>query len=194
MKKRLADNFVAIVHKPWVFPALFVFSFLESIIVPIPLEFVLVPLMLKSDSKRIWALAATALLGFLAGAGVGYFGAVYLFEQISPWLLQTQQSQEYYQAALGEMQQNGFWYLIAVGATPVPSQIAMLAAGSTGYPLVLFFLAMLTTRSFRYFAMAYVMDRWGKSGYQWLKTHKSRASKIAAVLLVLALIYELFID
>lgn len=191
MKKRLLDYFSALAEQRWLYPALFIFSFLESIIIPIPLELVLVPLMLQSSNQRTWLLAGTALLGFLAGATFGYFAAMHVFDSLAPWLLSSQQSQQYYQTAQLEMQQQGFWYLLTVGVTPLPTQIAMLAAGSTAFPFALFWLAMLVSRSVRYFSMAWVMNRWGKSGYQWLKAHQSRAKKLAVLLLLLVVGYEL---
>ncbi|WP_114417950.1 YqaA family protein [Marinospirillum perlucidum] len=190
MKKRHLDYFSALAEQKWVYPMLFVFSFLESIILPIPLELVLVPLMLHGSKKRTWALAGTALLGFLAGASFGYITAMHMVETLAPWLLPSQQSQQYYQTAVMEMQQQGFWYLFLVGLTPLPTQIAMLAAGSTLFPFGLFLLAMLVTRSVRYFSIAWVMNRWGKSGYQWLSKHQSRAKKLALALLVLVIVYE----
>lgn len=192
MKKHLTDYFAALAHQKWLYPALFIFSLLESIIIPIPLELVLVPLMLHGSAKRIWTLASTALLGFLAGSTLGYFASVYLFDQLAQWLLQSQESQQYYQVALAEMQQYGFWYLLTIGLTPIPSQIAMLAAGSTGFPFALFLLAMLITRSIRYFSIAWIMNQWGDTGYQWFKYHKSRAKKLALLLLALVVFYELF--
>ncbi|OOV87107.1 YqaA family protein [Oceanospirillum linum] len=191
MKKHLINYFNGIADQKWLYPALFVFSFLESIIIPIPLELVLVPLMLQASSRRIWLLAGIALLGFLAGATLGYFSAIHLLDQLEPRLLQSQESQQYYQAALTEMQENGFWYLLTVGITPLPTQIAMLAAGSTAFPFGLFLLAMLVTRSIRYFSIAWVMSLWGKPGYRWLKSHKSRAKKLAVLLLVILALYEL---
>ncbi|MFG1489315.1 DedA family protein, partial [Oceanospirillum sp. HFRX-1_2] len=140
MKKHLVNYFKNIADQKWLYPALFVFSFLESTIIPIPLEFVLVPLMLQASTRRIWLLAGIALLGFLAGATFGYFSAVHLLDQLEPWLLQSQESQQYYQAALTEMEENGFWYLLTVGITPLATQIAMLAAGSTAFPFALFLL------------------------------------------------------
>jgi len=193
MKKRLLTQFTAIADQKWLYPALFTFSFFESIILPIPLEFVLVPLMLHASRKRIFALASTALLGFLAGATVGYFTSIYLFDQLSEWWLQSDENQEYFRAATAEMQKNGFWYLLTVGITPIPTQIAMLAAGSTGFTFTLFLLAMLITRSIRYFSIAWVMSRWGEDGYQWIITHKSKAKKMVLLLLALAVLFKLFL-
>lgn len=190
MKQRIRDYFIGLSSHKWLYPSLFIFSFLESIIIPIPLEFILVPLMLGASHKRVWTLAGTALLGFLAGASVGYFSAMFLFDQLAPWLLSTQESQDYYAAAKLAMQQDGFWYLFAAGITPVPTQIAMLAAGSTGFAFGLFLVAMTITRAIRYFALAWLISKWGEPGYRWVKAHKSVAKKLAVALLVLAILYE----
>lgn len=187
--QRLQTYLLGIVHQRWIFPALFVFSLLESIIIPIPLELILVPLMLAG--QRVWALAATALLGFLCGALLGYAAGAMLFEQFSDWLLATPQAWQHYLGGVEAMSDNGFWYLASVGITPLPSQIAMLVGGSTGFPLPLFMLAMLISRAARYFILAYVMRTWGESGYQWLLAHQSTARKLAWLALGLAIILVL---
>ena len=62
--------------------ALVIASFLESIIVPIPLEAVLIPLM-QAKREKIWFLAFLATLGCVFGAIIGYGVGYFLFDQFA---------------------------------------------------------------------------------------------------------------
>jgi len=63
-------------------------SFLESTIVPIPLEAVLIPLM-QSRREKIWLIALMATLGCLIGALFGYALGYYLFDIVGDWIITT---------------------------------------------------------------------------------------------------------
>lgn len=44
--------------------------------------------------------------------------------------------------------------VLGIGIVPVPFQVAMLAAGASGYPFPLFMLAAMLGRGVRYFGLA----------------------------------------
>ncbi|MEX0607780.1 MAG: hypothetical protein WD138_07080, partial [Halofilum sp. (in: g-proteobacteria)] len=69
-------------------PALFGASFLETTIVPIPIEVVLIPFM-AVNRDRVWWIATVALTGCLLGAFVGYGVGYFVFESIGRWLIET---------------------------------------------------------------------------------------------------------
>ena len=71
-------------------------SFLESIIVPIPLEAILVPL-LQARREKIWLIALMTTLGCMVGALVGYALGYYLFDLIGDWVIQTFSSPEQFE-------------------------------------------------------------------------------------------------
>ena len=64
----------------WMMPALGIASFLESIIVPIPLEAILIPLMQK-QRHRLWLLATIALLGLHHRRGRGLLRRLLLYRK-----------------------------------------------------------------------------------------------------------------
>ena len=68
-------------------------SFLESTIVPIPLEAVLVPLM-QARREKLWQIALMATLGCIVGALFGYALGYYLFDIIGDWVINTFSSPE----------------------------------------------------------------------------------------------------
>ncbi|WP_166422727.1 VTT domain-containing protein [Paraglaciecola sp. 20A4] len=151
--------------------ALVIASFSESIIVPIPLEAVLIPLM-QAKREKIWLLAFLATLGCIFGAIIGYGVGYYLFdqfaEQIAGWFSDPQQLEN----VKNQMQQQGFWYVLSVGIIPIPFQIAMLAAGAAKYSLFMFLLATLIARTIRYFGLALLVKVAGNKAEAIFRKYK----------------------
>lgn len=159
-------------------------SFMEAIIVPIPLELVLIPYMLK-ERQRVWAIAAAALAGCLVAALVGYFVGLALFESVGRWLLEVLQYTEQYQTFQDRFEQNGFWSIILVGVVPIPFQVAMLVAGSAAYPLPLFMIAAAIARGIRYFGLALLVELVGDQALALWNRH---SRLVGGALLIVALV------
>ena len=169
-------------HSRWMMPALGVASFLESIIVPIPLEAVLVPLM-QARRERLWTLATIALVGCILGAVAGYYVGYGLMNSVGEWAVGQLGAQDQMERAREAMSENGFWFIMSVSVVPVPFQIAMLAAGATGYPIGLYLLATLISRGVRYFGLAALVWWVGDRAERLLKEHKVGAT-VAVVVVV----------
>ena len=115
-------------------------SFLETIILPIPLELVLIPLM-AANKHRIWLLATVTTVGCLIASLVGYSVGLLLFQTIGVWFIDFMGMQESYQAFQTFFDQYGFIAILSIGILPIPFQVAMITAGLSGYPVLLFALA-----------------------------------------------------
>ncbi len=133
-------------HANWV---IFGASFLESTIVPIPLEAVLIPYLI-ARGDRIWQTCTMALLGCIAGALVGYFIGLGLMDTVGRDILSAMSWKESFESFLDKVRDDGFWPLVTVSLAPVPFQVGMLAAGAADYPLPLFLLATVLSRGIRY--------------------------------------------
>ena len=149
-------------------------SFLESTIVPIPLEAVLIPLM-QARREKIWLIALMATLGCLIGALFGYSLGYYLFDLVGEWVIATFSNPEQFEVVKQKMHEQGFWFVITLGIVPIPFQIAMLAAGATKYSLTLFLIASVIARSIRYFGLALIVYYAGNQAERVIKKHKTKA-------------------
>ncbi|MDA7746523.1 VTT domain-containing protein [Psychromonas sp.] len=160
-----------IIHSKHMLSGITVASFLESTIVPIPLEAVLVPLM-QSRREKLWLIALMATIGCIIGALFGYALGYYLFDVIGEWVINTFSTAEQFESVRQKMQEQGFWFVISLGIVPIPFQIAMLAAGATKYSLTLFIIATAIARSIRYFALAIIVYYAGNQAEEIISKHK----------------------
>nr|WP_290699392.1 VTT domain-containing protein [Halomonas sp. UBA3074] len=162
-------------------------SFLETIILPIPIELVLIPLM-AANKQRIWLLATVTTAGCLVASLVGYGVGMLLFQSIGTWFIEFMGMQNSYQAFQTFFDQYGFIAILCIGILPIPFQVAMITAGLSGYPVLLFVLAALIARGVRYFGLAWLVHRFGHRVLVLWKRHALVTSLVAGmVVLVLAL-------
>lgn len=149
---------------------LFAASMLETLLIPIPIELILIPWMITHPDAK-WRLAAVALAGNLTASLLGYTLGNLAIEQWGDTLIPLVGGQSAYDAFEQRFSQDGFQAIVAVGITPVPFQIAMLVAGASGYPLTLFLLAALLARGVRYFGLAVLVAVAGEGATRLWKRH-----------------------
>lgn len=156
-------------------------SFLEMTLVPIPIEAALTPAMIAAPKKR-WGLAAAALLGSVACALAWYLLASGLAEatseQLASWVGGADQLEEIRR----EVERDGFGYVFLAGVTPIPFQLACIAAGLAKMSLGSFALASVLARGVRYFGLAGLVTVMGEKARTWILERKwALALAMAAV-------------
>ncbi|WP_110649059.1 YqaA family protein [Salinicola peritrichatus] len=149
---------------------LFLASMMETLIIPIPIEVILIPWMLCHPEKK-WRIAAVALAGNLAAASIGYWLGNLAMNQWGDTLIQLFGGQAAYSDFQTRFNQNGFMAIAAIAVVPVPFQIAMLAAGASDYPFFLFLLASVMARSVRYFGLAILVKIFGDAAMRIWQRH-----------------------
>jgi len=183
IKKKIKHKTRQFIDSKHMLSGITIASFLESTIVPIPLEAVLVPLM-QARREKLWVIALMATIGCIVGALFGYALGYYLFDVVGDWVINTFSSPEKFENVRQQMQAQGFWFVITLGIVPIPFQIAMLAAGATKYSLILFLIASAIARSIRYFGLAIVVYYAGNQAERIISKHKTKVM-IALTIIVL---------
>ncbi|MDQ2044447.1 VTT domain-containing protein [Pseudoalteromonas sp. 20-92] len=183
IQKKLKQKTRQFIDSKHMLSGITVASFLESTIVPIPLEAVLVPLM-QARREKLWLIAFMATLGCVVGALFGYALGYYLFDAVGDWIINTFSTPEQFKDVQQQMQEQGFWFVITLGIVPIPFQIAMLAAGATKYSIWLFLLASAIARSIRYFSLAIIVYYAGNQAERIISKHKTKAMIGLSVLIL----------
>ncbi|ROO34889.1 YqaA family protein [Salinisphaera orenii] len=147
-----------------------VLSAMETLILPVPIELVMVPYMLARPA-RLWLIAAVTLGGCVAGSLIGYGIGFFVFDSIGQWLLDTLGADAAYERFSQRFSNNGFLAIVAIGVTPIPFQVALLAAGIAGYALPLFLVAVGLARGLRYFGLALLVYLVGERALALWRRH-----------------------
>ncbi len=184
MVKKLKRKTKALIESENILGGIFTASLLESTIVPIPLEALLIPLLQKRRDK-IWQIALMATLGCMTGALLGYAFGYFTFELLRDWLVENWISEQRLDTVIQRMNTEGFWFIMTLGVAPIPFQIAMLSAGATSFSLSLFLFATGLSRSIRYFGIAIVMYVAGDKAEQLIKKYKVAAVGLITLVLLI---------
>ena len=80
--KKVKDKTKKLIDSKHMLKGITLASFLESTIVPIPLEAVMVPLM-QARRESLWKIALMATIGCVIGAIFGYALGYYLFDMLN---------------------------------------------------------------------------------------------------------------
>lgn len=159
-------------HSKYFLSGITLASFLESIIVPIPIETILIPVsQIRRD--KVWWIATLATLGCIVGALIAYIVGMWFFDTYSTQILSWFNDPQQFNEIQTRMHEEGFWFIVLAGIAPIPLQLAMLAAGVSHYPIGLYILAIAISRFIRYFGIAWLVLRFGDQTealfrqYQW---------------------------
>lgn len=163
----------------------FTASLLESTIVPIPLEVLLIPLLQKRRDK-LWQVALMATLGCVVSALLGYAFGYYIFELLRDWVVTHWVTEQKLDTAMLRIRTEGFWFVMTLGIAPIPFQIAMLAAGATHFSLPLFLLATGLSRAIRYFGIALVVYIAGNKAEELIKKYQFATLGLITLVLIVA--------
>lgn len=153
MLRRLYDwtmDFAAHHNAMW---ALFIISFIESSVFPIPPDILIIPMVLASREKA-WKIAGVctiaSVLGGIGGYGIGYF----LFEQVGQPILDLYGKGDKFTEFQGMYNEWGAWVVGMAGLTPFPFKVITIASGVTKLDMTTFVIASILSRGARFFLVA----------------------------------------
>mgnify|MGYP003113793108 CR=1 FL=1 len=127
-------------------------SFMETTIIPVPIEIIIAPIMAASRARG-FIVATVTLIGSVAGALSLYLLAWALFDDLAQPLIDVMGWQDEFDTLETKFEEGGFWVVFAISIAPVPMQIAALAAGAASYPVWLFLIAIMLSRAVRYYGL-----------------------------------------
>tara|TARA_R110001583_G_scaffold32107_2_gene109841 strand:+ start:90574 stop:91176 length:603 start_codon:yes stop_codon:yes gene_type:complete len=145
-------------------------SFLETTIIPIPVEVIIAPLMALSR-KRGMQIATVTLVGSVLGAVVLYLLAWGMFDNVVVPFLDWSNGHQQFDQLQSRFRDGGFWVVFVISITPVPMQLAALAAGVTNYPFWLFFIAIFLSRALRYYGLFALVCLFGAGFARYFSRH-----------------------
>lgn len=187
MLSALKDRTVALAKSRHAERGLFVLAFAESSFFPIPPDVVLGPMAAAQPSK--WArfafiCMAGSVLGAILGYAIGYFFA----ESLGAWILNlfglTAAFEHFRANSLSVMP----WVILGQGLIPVPYKLVTIACGILKFSLLILVGCSILTRSTRFFAVAFLFQRFGPQIGPIIEKRIGLTLAIVAVVIVGALV------
>ena len=192
MPRRLYDwtlDLAAHRHALW---ALALVSFIESSLFPIPPDVMLIPMVLAAPT-RAWRIAgvcmAASVLGGLAGYGIGFF----LFEQIGRPILDFYHYGDEFQAFSANYNEWGAWAVFIFGLTFLPYKVITIFSGVTHLDVWAFTLASLLARGLRFFAVAWLLWKFGAPIRSFIEARLGQLFVLFVVLVIAGMVVVKFL-
>lgn len=158
----------ALAERGWAATAIGTWSFLQSALVPGPVDALLVPLGL-ADPPKAYRFAWAAVFGAVIGTLVGYIAGALAFDTVGLFVLNLFGVEgpgvDIWRA---RFQRQGWWVVFLSTVTPVSAKLVSVAAGAFGVPLWQFVGAMFVGRAIRFLTIAFVVRRFGRGIDAWL--------------------------
>ena len=163
--------------------AMALISFAESSFLPLPPDFLLVPMILARPS-RAWLIAAICTITSVVGGYVGYAIGYFLFDTVGLPVLEFYHMMDKYEAFKAAFAQWGAWIIVIKGLTPIPFKLVTIASGAAQFDLVPFTLASLVSRSLRFFLLAALLWRFGEPIRDFIERRLMLVTSLVAAALV----------
>lgn len=155
--RRMYDWVLSWADSRWGTPALFVISFLESSVFPIPPDVLQIALSV-SRPRRAFLYAAISTVASVLGALFGYAIGYALWQTVGGFFQQYVPgfSPENIEMVGRKFQENAFLFILGAAFTPIPFKLITIASGifSGFVPLGTLVIASILGRSARFFLVA----------------------------------------
>ena len=174
-----------------------IISFIESSFFPIPPDIMIIPMVVakKNDYLKIFLIATIfSTLGGLFGYFIGS-----TFVELAMTVFEFYGYEEKVLDLQNKMSSKGgviFWLgtLFLAGFTPLPFKVFTITSGIISFNIIIFFLICLISRGLRFFIVAFLSAKFGKTFGSFIEKKGSKWFSIIGVVLVIIamIIYFIF--
>ena len=190
MFQKLYDWTLSWARSPNASAALGIISFVESSVFPIPADVLFIP-MCAARPERAMRLAAIASVTSVLGGIFGWLIGHYAFAWLASPILSFYHKLDAFEAMRAEVA-GSTWIILLLLVTSglahlPPMKVVTILSGVVGFSLPLFILSAIVARGARFYALAWVLRRYGAQVLAFVE--KRMGMIVVAVLLLVAAIY-----
>ena len=163
-------------------------SFLESSILPYPIQDFLLASMSLTNRSKAFYFAAICTIASVLGGIAGYYIGVYAIVQIGP-ILANLGYESKIELLKSYFETYDIWFILVAGFSPLPYKLFTITAGILGMSIFPFIALSLISRGARYFLISYLVIKFGKRCDAWLNKYIDRLGYVLIVIVVLGIWY-----
>lgn len=153
--QRWRNSLVRFSDKPASKRLLFIHSFLDSVFLPISIDFTFLPLV-ATKVQRAGQFANICLVASILGGSLGYLIGLVFMNSIGLFLIETFGFSEVWKYILTAYKGDlSYWTLLVAAITPLPYNMATIASGATEMNFLVFLIISIAGRAFRFYLLAY---------------------------------------
>ena len=161
MLRKLYDWTISLAESKHALWALAFVAFVESSVFPIPPDILMIPMIIATP-KRAFLIAGVALVASVLGGMLGYFSGWGAFESVGRPVLEFYGKDAYFAEFSTKYNEWGAWAVLIAGITPFPYKVITILSGVTGLNFMVFMVASIIARGFRFFLVAGLLWKFGE--------------------------------
>ena len=167
------------------------FSFLESIIIPIPPDIFLVPITLTKRFKWFFLGAYTTFFSILGGI-LGYIIGMFFWDIVGYKIINFYDGQDHIDYIRNLFSKYGWLVILIAGFSPIPYKIFTLGSGMLGYNFLIFLLCSIISRGLRFLTLTYLVSKYGEKSIKLIENHFVKFTIIISIVFVLCVLFFIF--
>ena len=166
------------------------FSFLESIIFPIPPDIFLIPIVLAKKKKWLFFSMICTLFSVLGGV-VGYIIGYYFWDLVGNHIISFYNAENEVNHLKEYFSKYGLFIILLAGFTPLPYKIFTIGSGLLSFNFFIFIICSLFARGLRFISLSYLLYKYGEKSLSFVDKYFYKLTLF--FVLILALIFIIFI-
>jgi membrane protein YqaA with SNARE-associated domain len=187
MLRKVYDWCIAAADKPYASWILGAVSFVESSFFPVPPDAMLIPMALARP-ERAYSYAFLCTWTSVAGGILGYLIGAVLYDTLGHWLISLYGYGDKVEAFRDAYARYGSLIILLKGITPIPYKIVTIASGFAHYNLALFVIFSFIARGMRFYAVAFLANRYGDKARTIIEERLGFWVTVSAILLVAGIV------
>jgi membrane protein YqaA with SNARE-associated domain len=192
MLRRLYDWCVNAAGRPYATWLMGFISFVESSFFPIPPDTMLIPMSLARPD-RAYFFATVCTLTSVAGGVLGYMIGAVLYDTVGLWLVQLYGYGDKMETFRQTFAEWGGWIIVGKGVTPIPYKLVTIISGFAGYSFPMFVLLSFVARGIRFYALAFLLNRYGPQARAMLEERLGFWVTLGAAVLVIGIVAAVYL-
>lgn len=180
----LYARLIALCAGPRALSAFGVLSALESAVLPIPIDAVMIPLLL-AQMRKLWTIVLIGTIGSVAGAALGYLIGAVFYETAGRAIIDFYGLSTEFESFRETYANNGVLAVIVGGITPIPFKLAAILGGVAAMRFDLFLITAFGVRLVRFALVALAVRLVGPSVQTVLERHGGKSMLAIVVVMLL---------
>ena len=163
-------------------------SFLESIIVPIPPDIFLIPMVLGKKNKWLYLSLYCTFFSILGGI-IGYFIGYLFWDILGSNIVNFYNAQNEISILKQQFAKYGWFIIVIAGFTPLPYKIFTIGSGLLAFNFFIFIFCSIISRGLRFVTLSYLVYKYGEKSLRLVETHFFKLTLVLTFILVLIFVF-----
>ena len=166
------------------------FSFLESIIFPIPPDIFLIPIVLAKKNRLLFVSIICTLFSVLGGV-IGYMIGYFFWDLVGNNIINFYGAKDQLNQLKEYFSKYGLFIILLAGFTPIPYKIFTIGSGLLSFNFFIFIICSIFARGLRFVSLSYLVYKYGEKSLSFVDKYFYKLTLF--FVLILALVFIIFI-